>query len=285
MGAAIFVAGSIALAIGVTRVIMPYDERFLGLSAQTLAAASPRLLAFMQHDRVTFAGSLLSLGTTYVSFAVFAIRKGAWWARRTVIASSIAGFIGFFIFAGTHYFDPVHAAGTAVMFVFFLLALIGGMPVGERQTIDVRSDRAALWGRLLLVSVGIGFIVGGATICAVGVTTLFVPTDLTFMHTNRNAVAAIGDRLIPLLAHDRAYFGTSLIANGIAWAGAALWGFTRGARWLWWTFLLAGIPGFAGAIGIHLAVGYTAVDHLSPLYFALAIWAVALALSRRYLLV
>ena len=55
------------------------------------------------------------------------------------------------------------------------------------------------------------------------------------------------------------------------------------ARWLWWTFLASGLPGFLTAIGIHLVVGYTDFEHLAPVYLAMALFTLALALSYPYL--
>jgi dihydroorotate dehydrogenase len=121
------------------------------------------------------------------------------------------------------------------------------------------------------------------TIAIVGITSLFVPTDLSFMDTTRDALAAVNPHLIPLLAHDRASFGGTMVAVGVAWMLGGMWGFRRGARWLWWTFLVSGASGFLTAIGIHVVVGYTDFEHLAPVYLALALFTLALILSYPYL--
>jgi dihydroorotate dehydrogenase len=61
-----------------------------------------------------------------------------------------------------------------------------------------------------------------------------------------------------------------------------MWGFRRGANWLWWTALLAGTPGFVAAIGVHFAVGYQNVWHLMPAFAGLIIFLTGLALSHPY---
>ena len=77
-------------------------------------------------------------------------------------------------------------------------------------------------------------------------------------------------------------FGGALVSDGVAFLLTALWGIRRGARWIWWTLLLAGVPGFAAAVGIHLAVGYDNPVHLAPVGLALMLWTVGLALCRGY---
>ena len=60
-------------------------------------------------------------------------------------------------------------------------------------------------------------------------------------------------------------------------------GFRRGERWVWWTLLLAGIPGYACAIGVHFIVGYKNLWHLTPAFAGLAVFVIAQALSYPYL--
>jgi hypothetical protein len=74
-----------------------------------------------------------------------------------------------------------------------------------------------------------------------------------------------------------------VVASGMTFLMASLWGFRRGTSWLWWTLFLGGIPGYAAAIGIHLAVGYHSPLHLAPAFAGLVLFLVATALSRPYL--
>src|SRR6185436_14217643 len=115
------------------------------------------------------------------------------------------------------------------------------------------------------------------TIMTVGMTTVFVPQDLTFLGITPTELHAISPRLVPLIAHDRAGFGGGLCSTGIAVMACVWYGTRPGARSLWRSLLLAGGVGFATAIGVHPAVGYTSFVHLAPAYagafaFAIGMW-------------
>jgi dihydroorotate dehydrogenase len=142
LGAAMLIGGALALAIAATRIVLPYDEAFVGLTRDQFATINPRLLAFMAHDRVSLAGTMLAIGVFYLGLSLYGIRRGLHWARVTVLSSAFAGFGSFFLFLGFGYFDPFHAFVTAVLFQFLLLALHGrlGTPVPPRP--DLREDRA-----------------------------------------------------------------------------------------------------------------------------------------------
>jgi hypothetical protein len=145
--------------------------------------------------------------------------------------------------------------------------------------VEDRTWRLGLWGQLGLVAQGIGFIGAGLIISAIGATDVFVPEDLQFLQTTAPTLAAVTPHLVPLVAHDRATLGGMLLANGLAILLAALWGFRPGERWLWWTLLLAGLPGYVAAIGVHYAVGYHSAFHLAPAFLGLGLFAAALAAS------
>jgi dihydroorotate dehydrogenase len=103
------------------------------------------------------------------------------------------------------------------------------------------------------------------------------------MNTTPEVLSAASPRLVPMIAHDRATVGGMLLSCGVAYLLPALWGFRRGDRALWWTFVLAAIPAFAAALGVHTHVGYLDVVHLSPLAPALVLFALGAALSRPFL--
>jgi hypothetical protein len=117
-------------------------------------------------------------------------------------------------------------------------------------------------GRALLLATALGMIAGGLTVMVFGMTRVFVPQDLSFMELGRDDLQSISPRLIPLIAHDRAGFGGAICTAGITvlfcvWCGAP-------SRSLWQVLCLAGLVGFAAAIGIHPIVGYTDLFHLAP---------------------
>jgi dihydroorotate dehydrogenase len=74
-----------------------------------------------------------------------------------------------------------------------------------------------------------------------------------------------------------------VIASGLALLLSTLWGFSPGRRWLWWMFLLAALPAYGAGIGVHFAVGYTNLWHLTPSIGGAAVYALALVLSWPYL--
>ncbi len=277
-------AGSVmALAIATTRVLLPYDEQFVGLSRHALAAVNAQLLPFLTHDRVTLAGVMATIGVLYTGLSWFGVRHGRHWAQVAIVASSIAGFVSFFLFLGFGYFDPFHAFVTAILFQLLVQAVHGrlGPPahLPAPMRVEDRAWRLGLWGQLGLVVQGVGLIGAGLLISAIGATHVFVHEDLQFLQTTAPTLAAVTPHLVPLVAHDRATLGGMLLASGLAILLAALWGFRPGERWLWWTLLLAGLPAYAAALGVHYAVGYHSAFHLAPAYLGLGLFAAALAAS------
>jgi hypothetical protein len=73
---------------------------------------------------------------------------------------------------------------------------------------------------------------------------------------------AVSQRLIPLIAHDRAGFGGALVSCGLAMFLSVL--YARPSRNLWQALALAGTFGFATAIGIHPVIGYMSFTHVAP---------------------
>jgi hypothetical protein len=287
LGCGMVLGGGLAWLVAATRVVLPYDEAFVQLSRVEIAAINPRLLPFMAHDRITLAGTMISIGVLYAQMAVHALRYKVHWAQRAVKASATVGFASFFLFLGFGYFDPLHAIVTLLLLPFFLLGIY--QPATASATIvrpDLANDtrwRAALWGQLLFISIGLGLVFAGSAIAMIGVTSVFVPEDLAFLRTTRAALDAVNPRLVALVAHDRAGFGGALVSNGLAVLLLSLWGIRRGARWIWWTLFLAGLPGFIGGVGVHLAVGYTDLWHLAPAITALLAYLLGLALLYPYL--
>jgi hypothetical protein len=74
-----------------------------------------------------------------------------------------------------------------------------------------------------------------------------------------------------------------LMVAGLTMLLASLWGFRRGAAWLWWTFVVAGTIGYGVTIAVHHAVGYVDGWHLAPAYGGLAVVWLAAAASRGFL--
>ena len=125
LGFGMLIGGCLAWIVAATRVVLPYDEAFVGLSRAELEAVNGRLLAFLAHDRVTLSGTMIAIGVLYAQLAIFPLRGGERWARRAIMISASVGFASFFLFLGFGYFDPLHALVTVLLLPFFLLGLFG----------------------------------------------------------------------------------------------------------------------------------------------------------------
>ena len=287
MGVGMMIGGVLALAIAATKVVLPYDEAYLGISVTQLTAINSRLLAFMAHDRVTLAGSMVAIGLLYVVLSLFGIRRGLHWARQAVLVSAFTGFASFFLFLGFGYLDTFHAFVTAALLQLLLLGVHARLGVYTPATRpDLRGDRAwrlSLWGQLLLVFHGFALLAAGAAISLIGVTQVFVHEDLMFMETTAATLAAANPRLVPLVAHDRATLGGMLLAGGWVFLLPALWGYRRASSWLWWALLVAGSIAYAAGIVVHYAVGYLSFKHLLPAFGGYGLLLVGLMLSYPFL--
>lgn len=280
------IAGGIGAAVvALGPVLLPYDARFLDVDASALRRLNPQLIHFLQHDRITLAGTMVALGILYAALSWWGIRVGRVWARDAVLASGVVGFPTLFYFFAYHYVEPVHVLLAVILFPLFLLAVWRrppkrlDLPDGDE---DPGDRRAALVGQLLMALIGFGLIAGGITISFVGVTAVFVPSDLTYMSTSAAALAAANDRLLDFIAHDRAGFGGALISTGVLVMLISTWGWHRGESWVWWSLAAAAAVGFGAAVGVHVWVGYVDFFHLAPVYAGSVVAAIALGLSRRY---
>lgn len=287
MGAGMVIGGFLALAIAATKVVLPYDEAFLGMPMHELTTINPNLLAFMSHDRVTLAGVMIAVGLLYVALSVFGVRRGLHWARQTVFISAFTGFVSFFLFLGFGYLDTFHAFVTVALLQLLLLGIHSRLGVYTPKTRpDLRGDttwRLALWGQLLLVIHGSALLGAGAVIALIGVTHVFVHEDLEFLGTTASTLLSANPRLVPLVAHDRATLGGMLLASSWVFLLPALWGFRRGAKWLWWTTLIAAGIAYTAAIAVHYTVGYLSFKHLLPAFGGFGLLLVGLVLSYPFL--
>jgi dihydroorotate dehydrogenase len=287
LGAGMLIGSLLTLLIAATRVILPYDESFVGMSREELHAINPRLLAFMTHDRVTLAGTMVAIGVMYLGLSLYGVRSGLHWARHAVFISAFTGFGSFFLFLGFGYLDPLHAFVTASLLQLLLLGVHSRLgpytPRVPPMLYGARSWRLALWGQLLLIVHGCLLLAAGVTISTIGATSVFVPEDLEFMQTTAEALRSANPRLVPLVAHDRATFGGMLLSSGWIFLLPAMWGFQNGAAWLWWTLFISGVSAYVAAIGVHLGVGYTDWGHLLPAFGGLGLLMLGLALSYSFL--
>lgn len=285
-GLFILFGGLLALFFSMTTVVLPYDEAFLQITREELMLINPNLIYFMAHDRMTLAGTMISGGILYMQLARYGVRKGIHWARRAINIAGVLGFLGILMFIGYGYFDWLHG--------LFWIILIPAFYLGWKQTrnaLEVSSSRnrsnhkawrKGLYGQLCFSILGFSFVLGGLVISTIGVTKVFVSTDIQYICMTIEQMNDITEKLIPVIAHDRAGFGSALISVGLLVLMLSLWGFHQGEKWVWCTFLIGGIPAFSAGIITHFIIGYTTTIHLLPAYFALILYITGLILSKDF---
>ena len=276
-------AGGFAFFQASTGHFLPHDTAYLGMTSQQLCALHGcRIVHFMVHDRVSFAGVLIAIGTMYLWLSEFPLKRGERWAWWAFAISGIAGFLSFLAYLGYGYLDTWHGAATLFLAPVFVGGLVmtraragegAGAPL--RTMLDFRSRRGI--GRVLILASTFGIVCAGLTIMTVGMTRVFVPTDLTFMGVTTQELRALNAHLVPLIAHDRAGFGGALVSCGLAMFIAALYGFP--SRSLWQALAFAGVSGFGTAILVHPAIGYTDLFHIGPAVLGCVVFAIGMAMS------
>ncbi|MFJ2738345.1 hypothetical protein ACIO3O_01620 [Streptomyces sp. NPDC087440] len=279
-------AGFGAAVITLGPVLLWYDRDFLGLTLDDLHAANHHLVHFLQHDRITMAGTMVAIGSLYSGLAWGGIRRGRAWAREVYLVSGAIGFPTLFYFLATGFVEPLHTATALVLFPMFVLG-VRRVPCAPRWEPvpegPERERRRALVGQLLLIVTGAGLFVGGAVISVVGLTGVFVPSDLTYLGTTAQALEGVSPRLVPFIAHDRAGFGGALMSAAVAIVLLSAWGWRRGEAWVFWSLAGAGAAGFLPAVFVHGTIHYTDFLHLAPVYFGIVLTATGLGLARPYL--
>jgi hypothetical protein len=268
---------------------LPHDVDYLGMTAEQLCGINNcRVVYFMFHDRVAFGGALIAIGVLYMWLAEFPLRRGEAWAWWAFVVSGIFGFGSFLAYLGYGYLDTWHGAATLLILPCFVIGLARSRaylqaPRGIGSLL--RPGASVNWlspygmGRALLLAVAGGMIAGGLTVMTFGMTRVFVPQDLTFMRLARSDLQTISARLIPLIAHDRAGFGGAICTTGVT-VMLCVW-CARPSRNLWQILCLAGVIGFAAAIGVHPIVGYNDLLHLAPAILGAIMFIVGLILCWR----
>lgn len=285
-GLSIVIGGLIAVLFSLTTIILPYDEQFLGMQREEILLFNERILYFMAHDRMTLAGTMISGGIVYMALARFGVRKQILWTKQTIDFAAILGFLGIFLFIGYGYFDWLHLIFWLILLPIYLTGFIKTRHMkGTPTTLNTRNHRVwkhSLIGQLAFIILGFSFVLGGITISFIGISNVFVPTDILYICMPPEMLDLFNDKLISVIAHDRAGFGSALLSVGFLVLTISLWGFQQGNKWVWWTLLIGGLPAFFAGIWIHFAIGYTTFIHLLPAYFALCLFFIGLTLTYRF---
>jgi hypothetical protein len=264
---------------------LPHELTFLGMSlAQLHTLADGRVADFMTHDRVAFGGTLIAMAVIYLWLIAVPLGRGEPWAWWVVAVTGSFGFASFLAYAGSGYIDGWHATAALALLAVFAPGLMFSRQMLVPAVRDGPDRSFPSWrtldglGRRLVVLTGVGMVVAGLTILALGSIVVFVPQDLIYIGFDRATLDALNARLVPLIAHDRTGFG-----GGVATIGLLILGCVRWATWsrsLWQALAIAGTVGFAAAIGIHGLIGYLDATHVGPAVAGAVVFAIGMMLSR-----
>jgi dihydroorotate dehydrogenase len=271
-----------------TRVIFPYDEAFLSLTRAELLDFNKNVLFFMAHDRMTLSGTMISGGILYMQLAKHGIKYGVHWCRKAVNIAGILGFLGILMFIGYGYFDWLHGLFWLVLLPLFIAGYIKTKNVVDTPMSYNNSNHKAwklsLYGQLAFIILGFSFVIGGIIISYIGTTTVFVKTDIGYLCMPPEMIEQFNNKLISVIAHDRAGFGSALLSVGLLVLMISLWGFREGEKWVWWSLIVGGLPAFSAGIITHFVIGYTTFIHLLPAYIAFVLYVLGLLLTFPFLM-
>jgi hypothetical protein len=290
-GICLALSGGFAIFQSISGEFLPHDTAYLRMTREDLCSMNEcRIVHFMFHDRVSFGGSLIAIAVIYLWLAEFPLRAGEAWAWWTLAASGVIGFGSFLTYLGYGYLDTWHGVATLFLLPCFIgglwrsrrLLKSGGDRVGSTWAAALAPNPEPHWasragvGRALFLVATVMMIAAGFVIQTIGMTTVFVPTDLSFMGLTHAQLDAINPRLVPLIAHDRAGFGGAVATAGQLATFCTWWG--TPSRSLRQALLLGGIAGWGTAIGVHPIIGYTDAIHVLPAVATAALYFAGLAL-------
>ena len=286
----LIVSGVFALFLSVTHTFLPHDVAFLGIQPETLCHLHQcRVVHFIFHDRVSFGGTLIAIGTLYLWLIAFPLQFGQEWAWYTLLLSGTIGFLSFLTYLMFGYLDMWHAVASAFLLPLFLLGmwktrnLLPLHRAGWRSLLSPQRPFAlktsAGFGRGCLVFVGAGMFLAGLVIAILGSTVVFVPQDIRYMGYTPEQLNQINRHLVPFIAHDRAGFGGGLASCGLT-VLLTMWK-ARPSRALWQALCVAGAAGFGCAIGVHYPMGYISTSHLAPAWTGAAIYGLGMTCTSR----
>lgn len=280
------IAGGGALFLSCTGEFLPHDVEFLGIQPSALCALNEcRIVHFMIHDRASFGAVLLSLCTIYAWMALFPLKDGETWCWWLLLTSFVTGFGSFLCYLGYGYLDTWHGWSTLMLLPVAWAAL--GL---TRRACSTKFTLEPGWipsswmtmegiGRLIWIASALGLVGAGAMIMLIGMTEVFVPSDLAFIGYSREQLQNINPRLIPLIAHDRAGFGGGVFTTGLLLLGI-IWK-AKPSVHVWQVIVTAAAAGFSVGVGVHYPIGYVDTFHLLPAWLGAAGFVIGAALSKK----
>jgi hypothetical protein len=113
-------AGIAISLVGISVVFVPEDLAFMGITAESLHRASPRLVPLIAHDRATVGGMLLSSGLVYLLPSLWGFRKGERWLWWTLVLAAMPAFAAVtWVHLHVGYTDEWHLAPVPLALMLF----------------------------------------------------------------------------------------------------------------------------------------------------------------------
>lgn len=288
LGIFLFFTGVFLIVQSVSGHFLPHDLEAIGMTAdQLMYYKNGRIAKFMFHDRISYGGSLVSVGILYVWLALVPLKRKQSWAWWVLLFSGVYGFLSFLSYLGYGYYDSWHGLGTISILPFFILGLY--YSYDKQQQTFITSLRLANKsfsvksrvgkGHVLLLVNAVALLLGGMVIMVVGMTTVFVPEDLEYMSILVCNLENINPNLVPVIAHDRTSFGGGLAVIGIILIFIVRNG--KPTKILWEVLAVSISIGYLSAILVHFAIGYLNFLHLLPAFVGYAIFLIGLFLVEK----
>ena len=90
---AVLVGGLVISIVGSTHVFVAEDLEYMQTCTADIAAANPRLLALVAHDRATFGGMLISCGLVTLLTTLWGFGAGRSWLFTTLLYSGVVAYV------------------------------------------------------------------------------------------------------------------------------------------------------------------------------------------------
>ena len=121
----------------------------------------------------------------------------------------------------------------------------------EAQPQTQFTEEKWFWTTLLAAAM----LIGGILALILGAFGVILPYDEQFVGMTRAELAAINDRLLPFMAHDRITLAGTMLALGIFYMALSLCGIRRGVHWACVALIYSALAGF-GSFFLFLGFGY-----------------------------
>jgi hypothetical protein len=202
----LILSGLFAIFLTITGAFLPHDVAFLGMQPSELCRLHDcRIVHFIFHDRTSFGGTLIAIGTLYLWLLEFPLRRGEEWAWWTLLLSGLIGFLSFLSYLLFGYLDSWHAVASGGLLPLFVAGLWKSRGLLEEREGWRSLLRPALpltlrtrqgFGRACLLFVGAGMALAGSVIIILGSTVVFVPQDIVYLGFTPAQLNAINSHLI-----------------------------------------------------------------------------------------